>query len=203
PEAMAREIAASVNALIAPTLNYGITPAMKAFPGAVSISPEAYRPFVVDILENLADNGFRNIIILNGHGGNTAVLKDVTAPVANGKKVRILVINWWSLADDITKEVFGENGGHAGNNETAYIQAVYPEHIHTERYSEEMASVNPPPGAFFTVPVTSSIGLYEKGQGYPTFRKDQAEEYFQKVNEKVAALIQDVLQKWDLAGVYR
>ena len=203
PEAMAREIAASVNALIAPTLNYGITPAMKAFPGAVSISPEAYRPFVVDILESLADNGFRNIIVLNGHGGNTAVLKDMTAPVANGKKVRILVINWWSLADDITKEVFGENGGHAGNNETAYIQAVYPEHIHTERYSEEMASVNPPPGAFFTVPVTSSIGLYEKGQGYPTFRKDQAEEYFQKVNEKVAALIQDVLQKWDLAGVYR
>ncbi|MCJ7680313.1 MAG: creatininase family protein [Candidatus Aminicenantes bacterium] len=203
PEAMARDIAASVNALVAPTLNYGITPAMKAFPGAVSITPAAYAPFVADILENLADNGFRNIIVLNGHGGNTAVLKEVTVQVANEKKVRILVVNWWSLADDITKEVFGENGGHAGNNETAYIQAVYPEHIHLERYTKEMASVNPPAGSFFTVPVTSSIGLYEEGQGYPTFLKDQAEEYFQKVNDRVVALIQDVIQKWDLAGVYR
>lgn len=203
PEAMARSIAVAVNALIAPTLNYGITPAMKAFPGAVSISPEAYSPFIVEILQNLADNGFRNIIVLNGHGGNTAVLKEVTIPVANEKKVRILVVNWWSLADDITKEVFGENGGHAGNNETAYIQAVYPEHIHPERYSPEMASVNPPAGAFFSVPVTSSIGLYEEGQGYPTFRKDQAVEYFRKVNIKVTELILEVIKKWDLAGVYR
>ena len=38
PEAMARDIAGRVNALIAPTLNYGLTAAMKAYPGAVSIA---------------------------------------------------------------------------------------------------------------------------------------------------------------------
>ena len=37
PEGMARDIAARVDALIAPTLNYGMTEAMKAFPGTVSI----------------------------------------------------------------------------------------------------------------------------------------------------------------------
>ncbi len=203
PEAMARAVAERVNALIAPTLNYGMTAAMKAFPGTVTIPEEAYGPFAEAILCNLAAQKFRNIIVLNGHGGNTAVLNAVATKVANTAKVRILVVNWWTLADDITKSVFKQNGGHAGNNETAYIQAFLPRHIHPERYKPEMASPNPPAGAFMAVPVTSSIGLYEKGQGYPTFDPAQAKEYFQKVNDRVAELILDTIGKWDLAGVYR
>jgi len=202
PEAMARDIALRVNALIAPTLNYGVTAAMKAFPGAVSISEDAYAPFVEEIMGNLADNKFKNIIVLNGHGGNTALLNRAATSVANKKRVRVLVVNWWTLADDITKSVFGENGGHAGNNETAYVQAIVPDHIHPERYTKEMASPNPPAGAYYAVPVTSTIGLYEKGQGYPTFKPEQAKEYFRKVNDRVAELILDTIRKWNLAGVY-
>jgi len=203
PEAMARDIAERVNALIAPTLNYGLTAGMKAFPGAVSISESAYAAFAESLLENLAEDHFKNIIVLNGHGGNTAVLNAAATRVANSRRVRVLVVNWWTLADDLTKSVFGENGGHAGNNETAYVQAFLPNHIHPERYVKEMASPNAPAGAYFTAPAASSIGLYEKGQGYPTFRADQAKEYFRKVNDKVADLVLDVIRKWDLAGVYR
>jgi creatinine amidohydrolase len=203
PEAMAREIAERVDALIAPTLNYGLTAAMKAFPGAVSISDEAYGLFVEDLFRNLADNGFQNIIVLNGHGGNTSALNGAATRTANKSRVRILVVNWWTLADDITKSVFKQNGGHAGNNETAYVQAVAPNHIHPERYVPEMASPNASGGAYYAVPVTSSIGLYEKGQGYPTFDPAQAKEYFRKVNDRVADLVLDTIKKWDLSGVYK
>ena len=127
PEAMARDIAARVDALIAPVLNYGMTDAMKAYPGAVSIAAETYAPFAEAVLDNLAANGFRNLIVLNGHGGNTAALNAAATRVANARRVRVLVVNWWTLADDITKSVFKQNGGHAGNNETAYIQAFLPE----------------------------------------------------------------------------
>lgn len=204
PEAMARDIAARVDALIAPTLNYGVTEAMKAYPGAVSIPGEAYAPFAEAVLDNLAANGFKNIIVLNGHGGNTTVLNAAATKVANARRVRILVINWWTLADDITRAVFKENGGHAGNNETAYIQAVLPQHVHPERYKPEMAAPNPSPaGAYAAVPVQSTILLYEKGQGYPTFDAAQAKEYFRKVNDRVAELIRDTIRRWDLAGVYK
>src|SRR4030042_742380 len=131
PEAMARDIAARVDALIAPTLNYGLTDAMKAFPGAVSIPGETYAPFAEAVLDNLAANGFKNVIVLNGHGGNTTVLNAAAAPVA------------------------------------------------------------------------STILLYEKGQGAPTFDAGQAKEYFRKVNDRVAELILDTVKKWDLAGVYK
>ena len=68
PEAMARDIAGRTNALIAPTLHYGMTDPMKAYPGAVSIPEAAYEPFVEAVLGNLAGQKFRNIIVLNGHG---------------------------------------------------------------------------------------------------------------------------------------
>src|SRR4030095_1517677 len=69
PVAMARAVAPRVNAMIAPALPYGITGSMEAYPGAFQITESAYRPFVKQILEGLAKNGFKNIIILNGHGG--------------------------------------------------------------------------------------------------------------------------------------
>lgn len=202
PKAMARDIAEKTNALIAPTLNYGLTAAMKGFPGAISISEAAYGPFVEDLLGNLADQKFKNIIVLNGHGGNTAILNQVATRVANRSRVRVLVTNWWTIADDLTKSVFKENGGHAGNNETAYIQAFLPAHIHPERYNKDMAQPAAAPGAYFAVPVTSTIILYEKGQGYPTFDPNQAKEYFRKVNDRMAELILETIRKWDASGVY-
>jgi creatinine amidohydrolase len=202
PFGMAKHISRRVNAMIAPTLPYGITGSMEAYPGAFQITEAAYRPFVKQILEGLAKNGFKNIIILNGHGGGqTAVLQAVAAEVAQEKKVRTLVINWWTFASDVTKEVFGEDGGHAGWNETAFVQAIDPTLVHPEKYKPEMATAYPTAGTWQAVPFPSSIGLYQKGQGYPKFDQKKADEYFQKVTDKVADLINEIVKKWDMAGV--
>ena len=202
PTAISQRIARRVNAMIAPTLPYGMTGTLEAYPGAFQISESAYRPFVKQIIEGLAKNGFRNIIIVNGHGGpQTAVLNAVAAEVAAERRVRTLVINWWSFASDVTKQVFGEDGGHAGLNETAFIQAIDPTLVHPERYRDELATPYPPPGTWSAAPFPSSIGLYQPGQGYPKFDQSKADEYFNKVTEKVSVLIHEVIRKWDLAGL--
>ena len=202
PTAIARQIARRVNALIAPTLPYGVTGGLEAYPGAFQISEAAYRPFVKQVLEGLAKNGFRNIIVVNGHGGpQTAVLQAVAAEVAAERRVRTLVINWWAFAADVTKQVFGEDGGHAGWNETAFIQAIDPSLVRRERYKDELATANPAPGTWSAAPFPSSIGLYQAGQGYPKFDQPKADEYFRKVTDKVAGLIEEVVRKWDLAGL--
>lgn len=202
PEAIARRIAPRVNAMIAPTIPYGMTGSLEAYPGAFQLTESAYRPFVKQVLEGLAKNGFRNIIVLNGHGGpQTAVLNAVAAEVAAEKRVRTLVVNWWSFASDITKEVFGEDGGHAGLNETALIQAIDPTLVHPERYRPDLATAYPAPGTWSAAPFPSSIGLYQPGQGYPKFDQRKADEYFNKVTDKVAALVSDTIRKWDMAGL--
>src|SRR5438105_2611863 len=204
PFGMAKTIARRTNAMVAPTLPYGITGSLEAYPGAFQITEAAYRPFVKQILEGLVKNGFRSIIIMNGHGGGqTAVLQSVASEVAIERHVRTLVINWWTFATDETKQVFGEDGGHAGNNETAFIQAIDPTLVHPERYKgPEMTTALPsPPGSWAAVPFPSSIELYQKNQGYPIFDQAKADLFYKKVTDKVANLIVETVRKWDMAGL--
>lgn len=202
PEAMARALAPRLNALVAPTLNYGVTGDLDAFPGTFRIGEEAYEAFMEDLLSGLARNGFRNIIVLNGHGGpQTAILSRVAGRVGRDHEVRTLVTNWWTLTSDITFDVFGEDGGHAGNNETAYMQAVTPDHVHPERYDRDMASAGIAGATPYPFP--SSIILYQAGQGYPTFDEEQAQTYFERVNERMGDVIEETIRRWDLAGLFR
>ncbi|MDT8367788.1 MAG: creatininase family protein [Longimicrobiales bacterium] len=202
PEAMARELAPRLDALIAPTLNYGVTGALDAFPGTFSIREEVYAEIVRDILRGLADGGFVNLIILNGHGGpQTAILERIAAEVGRERRVRTLVTNWWAATSEVVFEVFGENGGHAGNNETAYVQAIAPEHVHPERYDAAMASARVP--GLSPWPSPSSIVLYEAGQGYPTFDAEQARRYFEAVNLRMEELIATTIERWDAARLFR
>ena len=202
PEAMARELAPRLNAMIAPTLNYGVTGALDAFPGNLSLSEETYAELIREILTGLADNGFLNLVILNGHGGpQTAILERVAAEVGREESVRTMVTNWWSATSDVVFEVFGQNGGHAGNNESAYVQAIVPDHIHPERYDPDMASARV--AGISPYPFPSSIVLYEAGQGYPTFDAEQAATYFARVNEVMGDLIEQTIARWDLAGLFR
>ena len=203
PVAIARNIAREVNAMIAPIIPYGITGSMDAYPGAFSISETAYRSYVRDVMAGLAKNGFRNIIVINGHGGpQTSVLNQIATEIGQEKRVRTLVINWWSYCSDVTLSVFGEDGGHAGWNETAFIQAIDPKLVHKERYSNELATPNAAPGTYSAYPAPSSIGLYKEGQGYVKFDQAKADAYFAKVTEKVAKLIIDTRRKWDMAGLF-
>lgn len=203
PVAIARKIAREVNAMIAPIIPYGITGSMDAYPGAFSISETAYRAYVRDVLSGLAKNGFRNIVVINGHGGpQTAVLNQLATEIGQEKHVRTLVINWWSYASDVTLSVFGEDGGHAGWNETAFIQAIDPKLVHKDRYSDELATPNALPGTYSAYPSPSTIGLYKEGQGYVKFDQAKADEYFAKVNQKIATLIIDTRRKWDMSGLF-
>lgn len=202
PEAMAREISAELNALIAPTLNYGVTGSLDAFAGTFSISAETYEALLTEILTGLANNGFKNLVVLNGHGGGqTAILQRVSEKVGREHRVRTLVINWWSAASDVTLQVFGEPGGHAGSNESAYVQAVAPDYVRKERYTDDMAS--PRQDGVIAYPFPSSIVLYEPDQGYPDFDAKKAAQYYKAVNQRVLEIITDTIARWNSAGIFQ
>ena len=78
PVAIARAIADRVNAMIAPVIPYGFTGVLDAYPGGFTIPEDVYRAYVRAVVTGLAGNGFRNIILLNGHGGGqTAILQSL------------------------------------------------------------------------------------------------------------------------------
>ena len=84
-------------------------------------------------------------------------------------------------------------------NETAYIQAIDPSLVKKELYTgKEMTTPYPTRGSWSATPFPSSIGLYQKGQGFPKFDQAKADEYFEKVNKRVADLIIEVRRKWEM-----
>jgi creatinine amidohydrolase len=64
-----------------------------------------------------------------------------------------------------------------------------------------MTTAIPAPNTWSAYPFPSSILLYKEGEGYPTFDSDKARTFFNKVNDKIARLIEDTIQKWDLANL--
>ncbi|HAK06668.1 MAG TPA: creatininase [Spartobacteria bacterium] len=202
PVAMAKEIAPRVNAMIAPVIPYGFTGILDAYPGGFTVPEDVYRAYVRAVLIGLAKNKFKNIIMLNGHGGGqTAILSALGQEVGRETRTRILVMNWWSFCSDVTLEVYGEDGGHAGENETAYMMAIDPSLVWKERYKSDMATAIPASNTWSAYPFPSSILLYKEGQGYPKFDLAKAKTYFAKVNDKVARLIEETIRKWDMAGL--
>ena len=203
PVGIARAIANDVNALIAPHIPYGITDILAPYPGSLHIPEEAFRVYVRAVLIGLVDNGFRNIVILNGHGPQVPALEQLANEISLQYKVNTLVVNWWILANDITREIFGEDGGHATNDETAMVQAIDAKLVHWDLYTgKDMATALPKPsGAWSATPFPSTILLYTEGQGLPKDRTQaKADEYFRRVVAKVRALVLDTLHKWETAG---
>ena len=202
PVKIAEAIALQVNALVAPHIPYGVTGSMAPYPGATNIPPEAYAPYVRAVFVGFVRNGFKNIIVINGHGGpQTEILNRVSQDLALEFKVNTLVVNWWSACSDAAVEVFGNFGGHAGENETAFIQAINPKLVKKDRIAEVTTTANPAAGTWSATPFPSSIGLYKRGEGAPRdFDQTKADTYFHKVNACVAALVKDTLRKWDTAG---
>ena len=162
PGAIAEAIAPRVDAMVAPVIPYGLTGSMDAYPGAFTVPSEAYQPYVRAVLVGLARNGFKNLILINAMASDRPRLSASAREVGQAEGVRTLVVNWWSYCSDITLEVFGEDGGHAGDNETAFMQAIDKSLVHPGRYTgPEMTTANAGSGSWSEYPSPSSIGLYQ------------------------------------------
>jgi creatinine amidohydrolase len=73
PLALADSASTRTGVLVAPTLNFGISPYFLAYPGTLSLSVTAMIQTVEDILRSAYGHGFKRILLINGHGGNDPV----------------------------------------------------------------------------------------------------------------------------------
>ncbi len=199
PYDLAVRLAPRLDALVAPTLSYGVIGTLDEYPGTVGVSATAFEPYAYEVLRALARAGFENVVVLNGHGPNGAPLRAAAERVWRETDTRILVTEWWTMTADLVQEIYGTEGGHAGNNETGAVLATRPELVHPELYAgPEMTT--PRGGGWTAYPFPSSIILYREGEGYPDFDRDKARRFFDGVVDRLEGLISDVIAKWDRAG---
>lgn len=95
-ERVAVEAAEPLGIPVFPALNYGITPYFRAYPGSVSLRVATYLAIIRDVLDGLAEQGFRRIVLVNGHGGNSPASALCSEWMADHPGVRVRFHNWWS-----------------------------------------------------------------------------------------------------------
>jgi creatinine amidohydrolase len=77
-----------------PVMAYGITPYFMAYPGTVTLSPGTYERVVAEILAGVCKHGFRRILVVNGHGGNSTA-RPAAEAWALKRDVELLWHDWW------------------------------------------------------------------------------------------------------------
>lgn len=70
PFALAEAASQRSGVLLAPPLNFGVSPYFLAYPGTLSIRATTLMDLGEDIIRSAYQQGFRKFLILNGHGGN-------------------------------------------------------------------------------------------------------------------------------------
>lgn len=106
-------------------------------PGAIALNRNLLFPVLEAIVEEIARNGFKKILIVNGHGGNTTMLaffvrtlldtrRDYAAYVTDGYVLDPKDEQRWEEMRETTY------GGHGGERETSVVMAVRPDLVATE-----------------------------------------------------------------------
>jgi creatinine amidohydrolase len=142
-EAIAHLTSEASGVIVAPTLNYGMSQAMMGFPGTISFSPKTLMAVIEDILNSLHHHGFQRILIVNGHGGNTAAIENSVQTMSG---ISVKLFEWWKDVETnhVVVETMGiQAGSHASFAETALMLAIRPSAVKMEYLSGKDAPVRP------------------------------------------------------------
>ncbi|MCC2610900.1 creatininase family protein [Neorhizobium sp. Rsf11] len=102
-EKVAAEATAPLGIPVFPVVAYGITPYFLSYPGTISIRQETYVRLVRDILDGLRRQGFRRILIVNGHGGNQPAGSLAVEWMADNPDTAVKFHNWWNAPKTFAK----------------------------------------------------------------------------------------------------
>jgi creatinine amidohydrolase len=119
--------------LVLPTQRVGCSEHHMGFPGSLTLAHETFRLWVHDVLDSVARHGFTRLLLLNGHGGNSAICAVLGEQLGQRHPdVQCLVTNWWSVAASrlgpLQEGPLG-SVGHACEFETSVLLAIAPDTV--------------------------------------------------------------------------
>lgn len=141
PEYIALEVSKRTGCLIAPPFRYGICNATRNFAGTLTIQFDTLYKLAFDVLSELVRNGFKRIIVMSGHAGNSHMValrlaaQEIIArndETPRRSKVRIMVLSDFDFAEELASELANPKDGHAGTIETSRMMAIRPDLIKAE-----------------------------------------------------------------------
>jgi creatinine amidohydrolase len=205
PANIAEMIWSRCNALIVPQINHGSTGlSISQFPGAITVRPKVLEEYIYDVLKDLVRTGFKNILIINGHGGNIEPAKNAISRLHIETGAHFMIAEWWKVAFHAVNEVYGkkaQQSGHGDLEEAALVMAYDPELVDREMYKklgkDNVGSADPDEGIVM-MPEWATTIHPEKGEGYLNFDVKKAKEYTMKKAEYIASTFLEAVKRWEM-----
>jgi creatinine amidohydrolase len=165
---------------IAPTLNFGASPYFLSYPGTLSLRVATLLEIADDLIRSAFGQGFRRILVLNGHGGNDPVRTRLYETANALPQLRIAWYSWWqSHSVETVAQSHGLRSYHAG-----WIEA-FP----FTRVSELPPGEKTPPRVPGIMEATQARQLYGDGVFGGPYQVDDT-----IMREIFEAALQDILQ---------
>jgi creatinine amidohydrolase len=95
PLALADAASKDTGVLIAPALNFGISPYHLGYPGTISLRVTTLLDIVEDIVQSAFRHGFCRILVLNGHEGNESARGRLYELANRLPQLRLAWYAWW------------------------------------------------------------------------------------------------------------
>lgn len=95
PLSLADAVSQQTGVVVAPPLSFGNSPYFLAYPGTISLRVETLINVVEDIVRSLYGQGFKRILILNGHGGNRPAENHLFELTNELKDLKMAWYSWW------------------------------------------------------------------------------------------------------------
>jgi creatinine amidohydrolase len=142
--AVAEQLAPRV--LVAEGLMCGISEHHMKHPGTLTLSPGTFLAALSDLIDSTARAGFRNIVVVNGHGGNVEPVRGTWDQfLRRFEGVNLHFLSYWDTlgqadANDLLRggrRLSDDMPGHAQEFETAIALAKFPENVRADALADQ------------------------------------------------------------------
>jgi creatinine amidohydrolase len=142
-----------------PPFYFGQIYEARCFPGAVTLRPTLLFELLQGVLDEIGRNGFKKIVLSNGHGGNNYLNGFLVQAALWESKPYTLYLHQGQRTPEAARrraEILApEIGGHAGASETSTTLYNAPEGVHLEDRPDEasgrLGRLDHLPGAYTAV----------------------------------------------------
>ncbi|WP_435320738.1 creatininase family protein [Haloarchaeobius sp. TZWSO28] len=134
----ADRVEGDVPILVTPPVWTGYSPHHLSFGGTITTTFEGLLGLLESVSDSALENGFDAILLLNGHGGNIALVNGAVSTIGVAHpETEVLGLTYFQLAgsfiDDIRESDLG-GMAHGGEFETSLMQYLYPDLVHEDRF---------------------------------------------------------------------
>lgn len=135
-DAIAESVAQATGDLVTPTIPFSYSEYFRHYPGTITVQTETLRLLVRDVVGSLLDQGFRHVILFNGHKGNEPILQTLIREFRREHGILVPVVAPLGFAQSaaLMRELYGDNPiGHGGEPVGSMMSYVRPELVDLER----------------------------------------------------------------------